>query len=212
MNRRSDRLQGTSSRFSTGVVVSRALSWARRRGPAACLGVCLSLGAAQAAGPIPGEAPDSLYERLAAARDKQEAGRIEAAIKRLWQRSGSPTADLLLNRARTALGHDDAPLAIELLDRTIALAPDWPEAYALRGQIFAAIGDDERAAADFNQVLAQNQRHFIVLATLADIFERAGARKGALTLYERALALNPHIEDVRKAHDRLRLRVEGRPL
>ncbi len=172
----------------------------------------LAAHAASAQGDAPASVADSLYERLAAAQDEREARRIEAAITRTWLRSGSPTADLLATRAHAALGIDDLPLAIELLDRAIALAPDWAEAYARRGQIFAAAGDDERAAADFNQALAQNRQHFVVMATLAAIFERAGAREGALTLYERALAINPHLEGARKARDRLRLLVEGRPL
>ncbi|MGV6874659.1 tetratricopeptide repeat protein [Pseudochelatococcus sp. B33] len=159
-----------------------------------------------------GDAPDNLYERLAGAQDEREARRIEVAITRTWLRSGSPTADLLASRAHAALGLEDVPLAIELLDRAIALAPDWAEAYARRGQIFAAIGDDERAVADFNQVLAYNERHFVVLATLAGIFDRTGVRQGALTLYERALAINPHMQEVRRARDRLRLLVEGQPL
>lgn len=159
-----------------------------------------------------GDAQDSLYERLAAAQDEREARRLEVAITRTWLRSGSPTADLLAGRAHAALGLEEVPLAIELLDRAIAVAPDWAEGYARRGQIFAAIGDDERAVADFNQVLAHNQRHFVVLATLAGIFDRTGIREGALTLYERALAINPHMQDARKARDRLRLLIEGRPL
>lgn len=164
------------------------------------------------AAPARGDAPDSLYERLAAARDEQEARRIEVAITRSWLRSGSPTADLLATRAHVALGVEDVPLAVELLDRAIAVAPDWAEGYARRGQIFAAIGDDDRAVADFNQVLAYNERHYVVLATLAEILERTGVRAGALTLYERALAINPHMADARKAHDRLRLLVDGQPL
>lgn len=196
----------------------------RRRSRLAAAGLALALaGASFAALPVdahaasvqgeaPESAPESLYDRLAAAQDEREARRIEAAITRTWLRSGSPTADLLATRAHAALGVDDVPLAIELLDRAIALAPDWAEAYARRGQIFAAAGDDERAAADFNQALAQNRQHFVVMATLAAIFERAGVREGALTLYERALEINPHLEGARKARDRLRLLVEGRPL
>lgn len=159
-----------------------------------------------------GDAPDNLYESLAAAQDDSEARRIEIAITRTWLRSGSPTADLLVSRAHAALGLEDMPLAIELLDRAIALAPDWAEAYARRGLIFAAMGDDERAVADFNQVLAHNQRHFVVLATLAAIFDRAGARDGALILYDRALTINPHMEDARQAREKLRLLIEGQPL
>lgn len=159
-----------------------------------------------------GSALDTLYEQLAGARDAREAKRIEAAIARNWLRSGSDTADLLLTRAHTALGVDDAALAIELIDRAIVLRPDWTEAYALRGQVFAAIGDDERAVADINQVLLRDGRHFVALQTLAEILERTGIRKGALTLYERALAVNPHLDGARTALEKLRSAVEGRPL
>ncbi|WP_433457137.1 tetratricopeptide repeat protein [Pseudochelatococcus sp.] len=155
---------------------------------------------------------DTLYDRLADARDASEARRVEAAIVRSWLRSGSDTADLLLTRAHTALGIDDPALAIELIDRALVLAPDWAEAYAVRAQVFAALGDDERAVADLNQVLLRDARHFVALRTLADIFGRTGVRAGALALYERTLSIHPYLEGVRAALEKLRAAVEGQPL
>lgn len=202
-------MNGQSGSFKPGIPAARTVL-----APLLAVTLAVVVLAADRAWSAPrrGDAPDNLYERLAAADDEREARRIEAAITRAWLRSGSPTADLLADRAHAALGVDDIPLAVELLDRAIVLAPDWAEAYARRGQIFAATGDDERAAADFDQALAHNRRHFTVLAAFAGILDRAGIRQGALRLYEQALAVNPHMEDARKARDRLRLAIEGRPL
>lgn len=153
-----------------------------------------------------------LYERLGEAKSDEEARQIEAAIARNWLRSGSATADLLFTRAYVALGIDDPALAVELLDRVIALTPDWAEAYARRGEILAALGDHDRAVADFNQVLIRDDRHYLVLQALARVFAQAGAKRGALTLYERALAINPRLEGGGKALEKLRLAVDGQPL
>ena len=69
-----------------------------------------------------------------------------------------------------------------------------------------------RAVADFNQVLIRDDRHYLVLQALAKVFAQAGAKRGALTLYERALAINPRLEGGGKALEKLRLAVDGQPL
>lgn len=172
----------------------------------------LAASASQARPQVSDTSLATLYERLGKAKSDDEARQIEAVISRGWLRSGSATADLLLTRAYVALGVQDPALAIELLDRVIALTPDWAEAYARRGEVLAALGDSDRAVADFNQVLIRDDRHFVVLQALAGLFAQAGAKEGALKLYERALAINPHLEGGQKALEKLRLAVEGQPL
>src|SRR5690349_19548799 len=79
---------------------------------------------------------DSLFERLAKAGSEREADGIASLIERRLSRSGSDTADLLLTRAAKALDDKDYPLSIELLDRILALEPQWAEAWYRRALVF----------------------------------------------------------------------------
>jgi len=97
---------------------------------------------------------DELFARLAAAKDETEANGVASLIERRWMRSGSDTADLLLARSGEAIKDKDYPLAIELLDRVIALQPGWAEAWNRRATAFYLLDDPVSAIADLRQTLA----------------------------------------------------------
>ena len=52
--------------------------------------------------------------------------------------SGSPTVDVLMQRAMLAIGAGEAGTAHELLDRVILIKPDYPEAWHRRAGLFLA--------------------------------------------------------------------------
>lgn len=139
-----------------------------------------------------------LYERLARTTDESEAKGIVASIQRRWMRSGSDTADLLLSRAMEA-AQDDQPLAIELLDRAIALQPNWAEAWNKRATVFFMMGDMTRSMADLRETLSREPRHFGALSGLGIILQSNGDRKQAYEVFRKALAVNPFLADVKKA-------------
>ena len=68
-----------------------------------------------------GQALNHLFEHLARAQSMGQAKAIAEQIERRWQNSGSDTVNLLSQRAALAIQKDDLALAIELLDRMIAL-------------------------------------------------------------------------------------------
>ena len=103
---------------------------------------------------------DDLFDRLAKSKDETEAKGIATLIERRWARSGSDTADLLLGRAGEAAEKKDYPLAVELLDRAIALEPNWAEAWYRRATVFFLLDDPASSMADLRQVLTREPRHF----------------------------------------------------
>jgi tetratricopeptide (TPR) repeat protein len=84
----------------------------------------------------PAALPRRAFARLAAAKDEAEANGIANLIERRWSRSGSDTADLLLSRATEAIHKKEFPVAVELLDRVLALEPQWAEAWNRRATAF----------------------------------------------------------------------------
>src|SRR5918997_1400721 len=72
---------------------------------------------------------DFLFEALKAAPDEDAAKLVEGRIWAIWFHSGSDTAELLMNRVKTAVDGKDMELGIRLLDAIIEIKPDYVEAW-----------------------------------------------------------------------------------
>ncbi|WP_159725916.1 hypothetical protein [Methylosinus sp. Ce-a6] len=155
---------------------------------------------------------DDLIRRLSLAESEEEESALSQAIGRLWARSGSPTADLLLRRAMAAASLGADSLALALFDHIVALEPAWAEALVGRAHARVALGDLDSAVRDLESALLLDPRRFDALGALGALREREGASARALEAYRRARALDPRREEWRKAEERLRLEVEGRDI
>jgi len=155
---------------------------------------------------------DDLIRRLTLAESEEEGSALAQAIGRLWARSGSATADLLLRRAMGAASLGADSLALDLFDRIVILEPAWVEALVGRANVRLALGDLDGAERDLESAVRLEPRRFDALGTLGALRERVGAPARALEAYRRARALDPRREEWRKAEERLRLEVEGRDI
>jgi tetratricopeptide (TPR) repeat protein len=152
---------------------------------------------------------DELYTKLAAARDEDEAKGIAELIGSIWMRSDSDTANLLMQRAVTAIEAKNYPLALQVLDRLVDLQPNWPESWNKRASVRFFAGDIDGSMADVDHVLKLEPRHFGALDGMATILQSAGFSKRALEVYRRSLAVYPHQAAVEKIVEKLTLEVEG---
>ncbi|MFN3891562.1 MAG: tetratricopeptide repeat protein [Beijerinckiaceae bacterium] len=155
---------------------------------------------------------DELFGRLAAARDEEEADGIAGAIERVFQRSGSDTADLLMNRAVRALHRKENKAAVEVLDKLVVIEPDWAEAWTQRATARFMDGDKDGAVEDLGQALAREPRHFNALAGLGSVLHSLGYEKRALEVFRRAIAIRPHQSEVKQMIDKLAPDVDGRDI
>jgi tetratricopeptide (TPR) repeat protein len=155
---------------------------------------------------------DGLFAKLKEAPNVESAAVTSRAIQQRWANSGSDTADLLMQRADAALAGGDRPLAIEILDRLIVLDPDWAEAWNRRATVFFLEDDLSRSAADIQEVLAREPRHFGALMGLGGILERIGDDHKALEAYQRVLDVYPLLPSAQKAVDRLRTHFQEVPI
>lgn len=153
-----------------------------------------------------------LFDALKAADDSRAADAIAERIKRIWMRSGSDTADLIMQRADTALDQQDLPLSLELLDRLVALEPEWAEAWNRRATVFFLMDDDQRAMADIAETLKREPRHYGAIAGMGLIFLHRGNKKLAYEAFKRVLAVYPALDTAKKAVEELRPEIEGSPL
>jgi tetratricopeptide (TPR) repeat protein len=169
--------------------------------------------AAPEAKPAP-KAPslDDLFARLRASEDPAEAKGIARLIERLLAGSGSPTADLLTDRARQAVTAHDFALAAELMDRVTALEPNWSEGWNRRATVFWLLTDKDDAIADLQRALVLEPRHFEAWMALGRIYEANDDKVRALAAFRRARTLYPQMDKIGEAIDRLAPEVDGRDL
>jgi Tfp pilus assembly protein PilF len=152
---------------------------------------------------------DDLFDRLAKAASEREGKGIASLIERRWSRSGSDTADLLLSRAGEAAEAKDYALAVELLDRVLALEPDWAEAWYRRANVFFLMDDPVSSMADLSQVLRREPRHFGAWTGLGHIFMSSDDKARAIEAYRRALKIHPQLSTVQTLVERLAPAVDG---
>ncbi len=155
---------------------------------------------------------DRLFKRLSVTNDDDEAKGIAAAIERLWLRTDSDTADLLMKRALTALNAKNYDLASQVLEKVVIIEPDWAEAWNKLATARYFADDDPGAMEDIDHVLTLEPRQFSALAGMGYILQRSGNDKGALQVFRKVLEIFPQQDDIKKLVQKLQYEVEGEPI
>ncbi|MCR6631709.1 MAG: tetratricopeptide repeat protein [Magnetospirillum sp.] len=155
---------------------------------------------------------NALFMRLQSTQDDEEAHLIEVTIRRVWAQSGRQGVDTLMKRAAEAVHGGRTDEALELCNQVVATAPDYVEGWNLRATIHYLRDEYGEAVADIERVLALEPRHFGALAGLGRIMLELEDKKAALQAFDAALAINPHLADVRKESDELREQLAGIPI
>lgn len=153
---------------------------------------------------------DALFVQLEQAPDAVAAERIEQAIWARWADSGSPTVNVLMERAAAAQDAGDAELAHRFLDQASDLAPDYAETWNQRANLAYSDEDYAGAIAAIQETLRREPRHFAAYAALGLIYEELGQQRAALQAFRAALTIHPHYETARQGVRRLEPRVDGR--
>lgn len=155
---------------------------------------------------------DALFGRLAKAQDGIEAKGIADQIERIWAKSGSDTADLLMTRVGQAVKAQNYDLALDLLDSVVALEPQWAEAWNRRATVLFLREDYDGAMRDIRQTLALEPRHYGAIAGMSLIFQALDDTKHAFKAARAALAIYPHMEGAQGFVERHAREVDGEDL
>lgn len=142
---------------------------------------------------------NSLFATLQSTSDEAAAKAAENDIIEIWLDSGSDTIDLLMNWTIEAIERKNFPLALDYLDRMIALQPDYAEAWNKRATVHFLVDDYAKAIADIEQTLAREPRHFGALSGLGTIMRDIGEEDRALTAFRHALEIDPYLDNVKEA-------------
>lgn len=183
--------------------------------------LAMSVGAAHPAPPPQAGAPksvqrpapqsdlDVLFGALAKTRSPEDAKPIEDQIEAHFLASGSPSVDLLMTRAAAALTGNDKPDARKLLDAVTSVAPGYAEGWHQRGKMQADAGDDTGAIISLNKAVTLNPREFEAFAELGMVLLQNGDKKDALGIMRKAIALDPHLDNLDRMVEQLSREVEG---
>ncbi|HJU32803.1 MAG TPA: tetratricopeptide repeat protein [Hyphomicrobiaceae bacterium] len=155
------------------------------------------------------KALSELYALLATANDEESAKAIADAVERVWLHSGSPTVDVLMERANKALTEKKSDLALKLLDRVVELAPDFAEAWNRRAYVYFTRNDVERALGDLRRTLALDPHHYKALDGLGQILREIGQKKAALKAFKELLDVHPYWSGGKQTVEELEREVDG---
>lgn len=156
-------------------------------------------------------ATDEMLDRLAQP-DLRNWQVLEQEIYMAWSRSGSATADYLLERGRAALGEDDLDAAYDHLTALTDHAPEFAEGWNARATMFFQAGQYGPSIGDIQRVLALEPRHFGALTGLGIMLEEMELFPEALQAFEAAHAIHPHRPDIEAAMTRIAEQLEGQAL
>lgn len=152
---------------------------------------------------------DNLLARLHASTSERQAKAIEHTVLQLWLRNYSPSVEVLMKQALSAINDEAHASALTLLDTVIEIAPDYAEAWNKRATVHFFSRDYERSLSDIERVLELEPRHFGALAGRALVHKAMGDKKKALQAFREALEIHPFLSGAKSAVKALRKEVEG---
>ncbi|MCG8446773.1 MAG: tetratricopeptide repeat protein [Hyphomicrobiales bacterium] len=152
---------------------------------------------------------ESLLGDLAVAPDAETAKPIEQAILREFLATESPTIELLMSRVAVTIQEKKYNTALALLDNIIELDPSYAEGWNKRATVNYLLDDYVAALRDVERALALQPNHFGAVYGLGLLMREFGARDLALDAFERALSINPFLENAQKAAENLEPEIKG---
>ncbi|MBI3528246.1 MAG: tetratricopeptide repeat protein [Betaproteobacteria bacterium] len=154
---------------------------------------------------------DDVPVLLAALWDEEELirGMAEQSVWGIWMRTDDSVADPLFQTGMLLIAQDDPKAAIEKLNQVIELKPDFAEAWNRRGNAYAALGDEDRALADYDRTIALNPYQFGTLESCGEIWMTRSNYRKAADYFRRALDLNPNLPEAAEALHSLEEKLEN---
>lgn len=120
----------------------------------------------------------------------------EAALWKVWSRSGDVRIDQLYARGVREMNSGAAEDAVATFSEIIRLKPEFAEAWNKRATVLYFSGRLHESLADCAEVIKRNPHHFGALAGYGQIYSGLGNAEKALEYFAKALAINPNLHGV----------------
>ncbi len=154
---------------------------------------------------------DDVPVLLAALWDEDELirGIAEQSVWGIWLRTDDPVTDPLFQTGMALMAENDIPAAIGKFDEVMALKPEFAEVWNRRGDAYAALGDEERALADYAQALKLNPYEFGAMQSSGEIWMSRSNYRKAAEFFRRALEINPTLYEAAEILQSLEKKLEN---
>ena len=129
--------------------------------------------------------------------DAEQAVSAEAALWRMWSRSGMPEIDTLLAQGVERMERRQFAEAEELFAYIVERAPHFAEGWNKRATVRYLASNFEGSIADCRETLARKPHHFGALSGQGLCHMALGQYREAAALFRQTLAVHPHLEAAR---------------
>jgi len=146
---------------------------------------------------------DPLFAQLAESSDSALGNQLSVAIWSIWMQVDNRESERHLHLGVTSMDRGNYGAALEHFSRVIENTPAFAEGWNRRATVHYLRGDYIQSARDIKETLLLEPRHFGALAGLGMVMMQLSAPTAAITAFERALIVNPHLYDVRFYLERL---------
>ena len=123
-------------------------------------------------------------------------GFVESAMWSVWSRSGDETVDRLFAVGVEQMAQRQLEAAAETFSRIIQRRPEFAEGWNKRATVYFLLGDYRRSLADCDEVMARNPYHWGALSGYGMIYMQLDQPGRAIDYLEKALAVNPNLDQV----------------
>jgi tetratricopeptide (TPR) repeat protein len=121
-------------------------------------------------------------------------GFVESAMWSVWSRSGDEAVDRLFAVGVEQMGQRQLESAVETFSRIIERRPEFAEGWNKRATVYFLLGDYRRSLADCDEVMARNPYHWGALSGYGMIYMQLDQPGRAIDYLEKALAVNPNLD------------------
>jgi tetratricopeptide (TPR) repeat protein len=128
----------------------------------------------------------------------------EQSLWQVWSRSGEAEVDALFQQGLEQMQSREIEAAIQTFSEVIRRKPEFAEGWNKRATLYYVRGDLEKSLADCDEVIKRNPIHFGALSGYGLIYLQLGQPERALRYFERALAVDPNLDQIQAAVDALR--------
>lgn len=136
--------------------------------------------------------------------DREVRSLAEDAMWQVWSRTGDEDVDRLFAIGVEQMNLRDLGAAAETFSQIIGRRPEFAEGWNKRATVYYLMGEYEKSLADCDEVMKRNAWHWGALSGYGMIYLQLGQLQKALEAFERALGVNPNMDQVRAAAETIR--------
>jgi hypothetical protein len=139
--------------------------------------------------------------------DGQVNQMCEHALWSIWFRQGTPQSSAVFSQGISLLAEDELKLAIHAFRKAVEISPDFAEAWNQLGIAYYLNGQYKLSVKASQQAIKLIPTHFGAIAGMGHAFAQLDELTLALRCYRRAKRINPQMDGLKGAIDRLQTKI-----